>query len=133
MTDPNLLQLWGKIAERCEVQCGAMYMVDSVVEKMEDNVSVLACCKTESADTLRLVSGDFQGNLVVYDQEYNIVLKAKPHKNMVTAISPATKHAPMTYVATGAADGSVCVINLETNAVVFTAKVGNEYEMNMIK
>ena len=108
-------------------------MVDSVVEKMEDNVSVLACCKTESADTLRLVSGDFQGNLVVYDQEYNIVLKAKPHKNMVTAISPATKHAPMTYVATGAADGSVCVINLETNAVVFTAKVGNEYEMNMIK
>ena len=104
-------------------------MVDSVVEKMEDNVSVLACCKTES-DTLRLVSGDFQGNLVVYDHDYNIVLRTKPHKNMVTAITPVTKHTPMSYVATGAADGSVCVINMETDAVAFTAKVRCEEEID---
>lgn len=123
MTDPSLLQLWGKIAECCEVQCGAMYMVDSVLEMTADNVSVLACCNIPSTNNLRLVSGDFQGNVVVYDHEYNIVLQTKPHKTMVTAISPVSKLAPVSYVATGAGEGSICLLNVDTNTVVFTAKV----------
>ena len=91
MTDPNLLQLWGKIAEFCEVQCGAMYMVDSVEDAMEDNVNALACCNSVNRGEMRLIAGDFQGNVVLYDSDYAIVAQLKPHSNMVTTISPVSK------------------------------------------
>lgn len=134
MLDPNLLQLWGNIAEYCEAECGAMYMVGSVEDAMEDNVSVLAyCCSDERSDA-RLVAGDFQGNVVIYGGDYAVLNALKPHKsvrtgsvrcrNMVTAISNVRKVAAVPYVATGAADGSICVVSTETNLAVCTLKVG---------
>lgn len=125
MNDPNLLQLWGRIAEFCEVQCGAMYMVDSVEDAMEDNVSILVCCNSMNRGDMRLVAGDFQGNVVLYDNDYAIVAQLKPHKNMVTAVSNVNKLSSTAYVATGAADGSVCLINVETNSIAFTVKVSD--------
>ncbi len=80
MSDPNLLQLWGHIAEYCESECGAMYMVESVEESMEDNVSVLACCNSSDRSTMRLVAGDFQGNVVIYGGDYGVMNEVKPHK-----------------------------------------------------
>lgn len=41
---------------------------------------------------------------------------------MVTAISTLPKLSPSSLVATGAADGSICVLSVETGAVVFTVK-----------
>ena len=122
MNDPNLLQLWGRIAEFCEVQCGAMYMVDSVEDAMEDNVSILVCCNSMNRGDMRLVAGDFQGNVVLYDNDYAIVAQLK---NMVTAVSNVNKLSSTVYVATGAADGSVCLINVETNSIAFTVKVSD--------
>ena len=80
MSDPNLLQLWGHIAEYCESECGAMDMVESVEESMEDNVSVLACCNSSDRSTMRLVAGDFQGNVVIYGGDYGVMNEVKPHK-----------------------------------------------------
>lgn len=80
MNDPSLLQLWGKIAEYCEVECGAMYMVESVEESMKDNVSILACCNSNDNTRMRLVAGDFQGNVYVYGSDYSLINSLKPHK-----------------------------------------------------
>lgn len=42
---------------------------------------------------------------------------------MVTAISNVNKVSETQLVATGAADGSICVLSMDTNAVVATFKV----------
>ena len=44
-------------------------------------------------------------------------------RNMVTAISNVNKLSETQLVATGAADGSICVLSMDTNAVVTTFKV----------
>lgn len=80
MNDPSLLQLWGKIAEYCEVECGAMYMVESVEESMKDNVSILACCNSTDNTRMRLIAGDFQGNVYIYGSDYTLLNTLKPHK-----------------------------------------------------
>lgn len=133
MLDPNLLQLWGSIAEYCEAECGAMYMVESVEDAMEDNVSVLAYCCADERSAARLVAGDFQGNVVIYGGDYAVLNELKPHKwaraagvrrrNMVTAISNVRKVAAVPLVATGAADGSICVVSTETSQAVCSLKV----------
>ena len=43
-------------------------------------------------------------------------------RNMETAISTLNKLEPTRFVATGAADGSVCVLNVETGAAVMSVK-----------
>lgn len=45
------------------------------------------------------------------------------NRNMVTAVSNVNKLASTKYVATGAADGSVCLIDMDNCSQVFTAKV----------
>ena len=47
---------------------------------MEDNVSVLACCNSSDRSTMRLVAGDFQGNVVIYGGDYGVMNEVKPHK-----------------------------------------------------
>ena len=44
-------------------------------------------------------------------------------RNMVTAVSNVNKLAFTKYVATGAADGSVCLFDIENCSQVFTSKV----------
>ena len=80
MNDPHLLQLWGRIASSCQVECGAMYMVESVEESMKDNVSILACCNSTNETTMRLIAGDYQGNVCFYNAEYALINSVKPHK-----------------------------------------------------
>ena len=80
MNDPNLLQLWGKIAEYCDVECGAMYMVESVEESMKDNVSILACCNSCDVSKMRLIAGDYQGNVCLYSSDYSLLSSLKPHE-----------------------------------------------------
>lgn len=50
---------------------------------------------------------------------------------MVTAVSNMNKLAPTRYVATGAADGSICLLDLETDQTTIT-KVSIDLFSNMI-
>lgn len=52
-------------------------------------------------------------------------------RNMVTAVSNMNKLAPTRYVATGAADGSICLLDLETDQTTIT-KVSIDLFSNMI-
>lgn len=81
MTDPNLVQLWGQIAAHNEAECGAMFMVESLEETMEGNVSVLAYCTAgKDGEMQRVIAGDFNGNVVLFGGDYSVIQQQKLHR-----------------------------------------------------
>ena len=88
VTDPNLVQLWGQIAGHTDSECGALFMVEALEETLDGNVSVLAFCTVgKDADTPRLIAGDFNGNVILFDAAYNVIQRQKAHKYSLFSFS----------------------------------------------
>ena len=141
MYDPDLLQLWSQVAIYSKTRCGAMYMADSLVEQMKSPISALTCYYTQPSSItlslspssplssnmaiLHLVGGDADGNVIIFDEHYNVLINTNLHRHSkVTAMSTTYKHRPVRYISTGGEDGSVSIINLKEKTIEYLLVVG---------
>ena len=113
-------------------------MTDVLVEQMKSPISVLRCYYTQPSEIsfssslyssskmaeLHIVGGDDDGNVIIYDEYYNVLSHSNVHHHSkVTAMSPTYKFRPVQYISTGGEDGSVGVIHLKERNIKLNLNV----------